>query len=62
MEEAQWLPPTFANRKYDVPVKTLTGNSLSARCIGSQATEVAIRVGIVNHMVTLARPQSVRIS
>ncbi len=42
--------------------KTLTGNCLSARCIGSQATEVAIRVGIVNHMVTLARPQSVRIS
>jgi hypothetical protein len=42
--------------------KTLTGNRLSARCIGSQATEVAIRVGIVNHMVTLARPQSVRIS
>jgi Transposase DDE domain len=28
--------------------KTLTENSLSARCIGSQATEVAIRVGIVN--------------
>jgi hypothetical protein len=42
--------------------KTLTGNCLSARCIGSQATEVAIRVGIVNHMVTLARPQSVRIA
>src|SRR5471030_1705232 len=42
--------------------KTLTGNCLSARCIGSQATEVAIRVGIINHMVTLARPQSVRIS
>ncbi|OXC77949.1 Transposase [Caballeronia sordidicola] len=42
--------------------KTLTGHYFSARCIGSQATEVAIRVGIVNHMVTLARPQSVRIS
>jgi hypothetical protein len=42
--------------------KTLTGNCLSARCIGSQATEVAIRVGIINRMVTLARPQSVRIS
>jgi hypothetical protein len=42
--------------------KTLTGNRLSARCIGSQATEVAIRVGIVNHMATLARPQSVCIS
>jgi hypothetical protein len=42
--------------------KTLTGNCLSARYIGSQATEVAIRVGVVNHMVILARPQSVRIS
>lgn len=42
--------------------KTLTGNCLSARCIGSQAAEVAIRVGIINHMATLARPQSVRIS
>jgi hypothetical protein len=42
--------------------KTLMGNCLSARCIGSQATEVAIRVGIINHMVTLARPLSVRIS
>ena len=42
--------------------KTLTGNRLLARCIGSQATEGAIRVGIMNHMATLARPQSVRIS
>ncbi|OTP78523.1 Mobile element protein [Caballeronia sordidicola] len=42
--------------------KTLTGNCLAAHCIGSQATEVAIRVGIVYHMVTFARPQSVRIS
>lgn len=42
--------------------KTLTANCLLARCIDSQATEVAIRVGIVNRMVTLARPQSERIS
>jgi hypothetical protein len=43
-------------------LKTLTGNSLWARRIGSQATEVAIRVGVPNHLTTLARPQSVRIA
>jgi hypothetical protein len=41
--------------------KTLTGNCLSARRIGSQATEVAIRLGIVNHMATIARRQPVHI-
>jgi Transposase DDE domain len=43
-------------------LKTLTGNCLWARRIGSQATEVAIRVGVLNHMTALARPQSVRIA
>jgi len=43
-------------------LKTLTGNSLLARRIGSQATEVAIRVGVLNRMTALARPQSVRIA
>ena len=43
-------------------LKTLTGNRLWARCIGSQATEVAIRVGVLNRMAALARPQSVRIA
>lgn len=43
-------------------LKTLTGNRLWARRIGSQATEVAIRVGVLNHMTALARPQSVRIA
>ncbi len=42
-------------------LKTLTGHSLWAREIGSQATEVAIRAGVLNRMVALARPQSVRI-
>ncbi len=43
-------------------LKTLTGNSLWARKVGSQATEVAIRVGVLNRMTALARPQSVRIA
>ncbi|HDR9512347.1 TPA: IS5/IS1182 family transposase, partial [Burkholderia cepacia] len=42
--------------------KTLTGPCLWARRIDSQATEVAIRVGVLNRMTELARPQSVRIA
>lgn len=41
--------------------KTLTGSRLSARRIGSQSTEVSIRVGIINLMCAIARPHSVRI-
>lgn len=43
-------------------LKTLTGGSLWARTTPSQATEVSIRAGVLNRMVELARPQSVRIS
>lgn len=43
-------------------LKVLTGRSLAARTIGAQATEVAIRAGVLNRMVALARPQSVRIA
>jgi hypothetical protein len=43
-------------------LKTLTGNCLWARRISSQATEVAIRVGVLNRMTTLVRLQSVRIA
>ncbi len=43
-------------------LKTLTGHSLWAREIGSQAAEVAIRAGVLNRMVALARPKSVRIT
>ena len=43
-------------------LETLTGNRLWARRIGSQATEVAIRVGVLNRMTALARPHSVRIA
>lgn len=43
-------------------LKTLTGPRLWAREIGSQATEVSIRVGVLNRMAALARPQSVRIA
>lgn len=43
-------------------LKVLTGSSLWARATGSQATEVSIRAGVLNHMVALARPQSVRIA
>ena len=42
--------------------KILTGNRLWSRRIGSQATEMAIRVGVVNRMAALARPQSIRIA
>ncbi|MCD9231306.1 IS5/IS1182 family transposase, partial [Ralstonia pseudosolanacearum] len=43
-------------------LKTLTGQSLWARKVGSQATEVAIRAGVLNRMAALARPQSVRVA
>jgi hypothetical protein len=43
-------------------LKTLTGNSLWARKVGSQATEVAIRAGVLNRMAALARPHSVRVA
>lgn len=42
--------------------KTLTGPCLWARHIDSQATEVAVRVGVLSRMTELARPQSVRIA
>ncbi|KAF1012777.1 MAG: hypothetical protein E5299_01088 [Burkholderia gladioli] len=42
--------------------KTLTGNCLWVRHIASQATEFAVRVGVINCMADLARPQSVRIA
>ncbi|MEX3612237.1 MAG: IS5/IS1182 family transposase, partial [Burkholderia sp.] len=38
------------------------GNCLWARHTESQAAEVAIRVGVINRMADLARPQSVRIA
>ncbi len=41
--------------------KTLSGNCLWARPTDSQAAEVAVRVGVINRMADLARPQSVRI-
>ena len=43
-------------------LKVLTGPCLWARQTGSQVTEVSIRVGVLNRMVALARPQSVRIA
>ena len=43
-------------------LKMLTGPCLWAREIGSQATEVSVRVGVLNRMAALARPQSVRIA
>ncbi|KUY73966.1 transposase [Burkholderia cepacia] len=41
--------------------KTLTGPCLWARSTDTQATEVAVRVGVLNRMAELARTQSVRI-
>ena len=43
-------------------LKTLTGHCLWAREVGSQATEVAIRAGVLNRMAVLAHPHSVRIA
>ena len=40
--------------------KTLTGDRLWARDVDVQDSEVAVRVGIVNRMLVLARPKSVR--
>lgn len=42
-------------------LKTLTGPRLWARRINSQSTEVSIRIGIINLMCAIARPQSLRI-
>ncbi|KAF1010664.1 MAG: hypothetical protein E5299_01616 [Burkholderia gladioli] len=42
--------------------KALTGNYLWARHIAAQATEVAVRGGVINRMADLACPQSVRIA
>jgi len=42
--------------------KTLTGNCLWARRTASQATEVDMRVSVINRMADLARPQPVRIA
>ncbi|MEX3527336.1 MAG: IS5/IS1182 family transposase, partial [Burkholderia sp.] len=42
--------------------KTLTDPCLWARRADTQATEVAVRVGVLNRMAKLARPQSVRIA
>lgn len=37
-------------------LRLLTGRRLAARMIGAQATEVAIRAGVLNRMPALARP------
>ncbi|KAF1015430.1 MAG: IS5 family transposase ISBam3 [Burkholderia gladioli] len=42
--------------------RALTGNCLWARHIDAQATEVAVRVGVINRMVDLARPRSVHVA
>ena len=42
--------------------KTLTGDRLWARDVDVQDAEVAVRVAIVNRMLVLARPKSVRIA
>ena len=41
-------------------LKTLTGDRLWARHVDVQDAEVAVRVGIINRMLVLARPKSVR--
>ncbi|WP_236610748.1 transposase [Verminephrobacter aporrectodeae] len=43
-------------------LKTLTSHFLWARTVGSQATEVAIRAGVLNRMASLARPPSARLT
>ena len=43
-------------------LKTLTGDRLWARDVDVQDAEVAVRVGILNRMMVLARPNSVRVA
>jgi hypothetical protein len=66
-KRAQWKKVSGYHRRSLIEntmyrYKTLTGDSVSARCIDSQATEISVRVGILNAMALLARPQSVRVS
>ena len=42
--------------------KTLTGDRLWARDVDVQDAQVAVRVGIINCMLMLARPKSVRVA
>ena len=42
--------------------KTLTGDMLWARDVDVQDLEVAVRVDILNRMMVLARPNSVRVA
>ena len=42
--------------------KTLTGDRLWARDVDAQDAELAVRVGIINRMVVLARPKSVQVA
>ncbi len=40
----------------------MIGNMLRSQTDGRQATEVAIAVGVLNRMLELGRPESVRIA
>ncbi len=42
--------------------KTLTGDRLWARDVAVQNAEVAVRVGIINRVTVLARPNCVRVA
>lgn len=42
--------------------KTLTGDRLSARQVDAQDAELAVRVGVINRMLDVARSKSVRIA
>ena len=42
--------------------KRVIGDALRSHTDGRQATEVAIAVGVLNHMLELGRPESVRIA
>ena len=41
--------------------KRVIGNGLHSQTDGRQATEVAVAVGVLNHMLELGRPEYVRI-
>jgi hypothetical protein len=43
-------------------LKVLTGRELAAQTIAAQATEVVVRVSVLNRMTALARPHSVRMT
>ncbi len=59
MENREWLSPTSASRDPDVPVQYVDRTLPVGTQGGLSVYRVSIRVGMLNRMTLLARPQSV---